>query len=125
MNISQAQQAYFEEVWCFVRQIPSGKVVTYGQIAKALPEPQDIDFKEQATSPARLVGSAMSASPADVPWHRVINAQGGVSSRSDAKKQVHLLEAEGLQFIGGRIDLNKHQWLGADQADRPEQHELF
>lgn len=125
MNLSPARQAYFEEVWRFVRKVPAGKVVTYGQIAKALPEPLNPDSNEEALSPARLVGSAMAACPADVPWHRVINAQGGVSSRADASKQVHLLESEGLSFLQGRINLNKYQWLSPDQADRPEQQELF
>ena len=108
-----------------MRQVPSGKVVTYGQIGKALPEPQELDLNNQVVPAARLVGSAMAASPVDVPWHRVINSQGKVSSRADASKQVRLLEAEGLRFVQGRIDLNKYQWSGPNEAERPQQHELF
>lgn len=122
MIISTHQQAYFEQVWDFVRRVPAGKVVTYGQIAQSLPEPQEID---ETTSVARLVGSAMAACPTDVPWHRVINAQGKVSSRADASKQVHLLEAEGLCFTLGRIDLNEHQWQSSSEPGRPKQHQLF
>lgn len=124
MNISSSQRSYFEQVWNFVRQVPHGKVVTYGQISKSLPEPS-LDINEQAVSVARLVGSAMAASPADVPWHRVINAQGRVSNRADASKQVQLLESEGVYFVQGRIDLNEHQWFGPDQVDRPKQTQLF
>ena len=125
MNLSPGQQEYFEQVWSFVRQVPSGKVVTYGQIAKALPEPESLDINMETASTARLVGSAMAASPTGVPWHRVINAQGAVSSRADAGKQVRLLEAEGLCFVQGRIDLNEYQWFGPDQTDAPKQHQLF
>ncbi len=118
-------QTYFEQVWRFVRQVPSGKVITYGQIARALPEPPVNELPQQPASAARLVGSAMAACPADVPWHRVINAQGKVSSRADAARQIRLLEAEGLCFTHGRIDLREHQWHGPDAADRPKQHSLL
>lgn len=119
------KHAYYEQVWDFVRQVPTGKVVTYGQIAGSIPEPQTFDIDEHALPAARLVGSAMAASPADVPWHRVINAQGKVSNRPEANKQVQLLEAEGLSFDQGRIDLIEHQWHGSNQADQPMQHQLF
>jgi len=125
MSLSSGRQLYFEQVWKFVRQVPAGKVVTYGQIAQSLPEPKALDFDAQEVSAARLVGSAMSASPADVPWHRVINSQGKVSGRAEANKQVQLLEAEGLSFLQGRIDLNEHQWHGPNPVDQPKQHQLF
>ncbi len=125
MTNSSIKQAYYELVWNFVRQVPSGCVVTYGQIAQSLPAPPPLALDEQAISVSRLVGSAMAACPADVPWHRVINAQGKVSNRANADKQVQLLEAEGLCFAQGRIDLNECQWLGPDHADRPKQQPLF
>lgn len=125
MRIPSSQQAYYEQVWNLVRDVPRGKVVTYGWIAKSLPEPASPELDEQSFSVARLVGSAMAASPADVPWHRVINAQGRVSSWADAGKQIRLLEAEGVCFVQGRADLNEHQWHGSDQADPPRQHQLF
>lgn len=124
-KLSKAQQAYFEQVWHFVRQIPYAKVVTYGQIAQALPEPQDAELEGTANTGARLAGSAMAACPNDVPWHRVVNAQGSVSSRADASRQQRLLEAEGLNFIRGRLNLEEHQWLGVDQKSQPKQHSLF
>ncbi len=125
MSVPAGQLAYYKQVWSFVRQVPTGKVVTYGQIAQSLPEPLTLDIDEQALPAARLVGSAMAASPADVPWHRVINSQGKVSNRPEANKQVQLLEAEGLSFLQGRIDLNQHQWHGSNQADQPKLQQLF
>lgn len=125
MTNSSIKQAYYELVWNFVRQVPSGYVVTYGQIAQSLPAPPPLALDEQAISVSRLVGSAMAACPADVPWHRVINAQGKVSNRANADKQVQLLEAEGLCFAQGRIDLHECQWHGPDHADRPKQQPLF
>ena len=123
VSVSQSRQAYFEQVWEYVRQVPYGKVVTYGQVSQALPDPQDAD--PQMVSIAQLVGSAMAASPADVPWHRVINAQGRVSTRADASRQIQLLEAEGLYFVQGRLDLNEHQWQGLGEITRPKQDSLF
>ena len=55
------QQAFYEQVWSLVRQVPRGKVVTYGQIAQMLPPPEEMDLQTyQALSP-RWVGSAMAA----------------------------------------------------------------
>lgn len=125
MNISPHKQAYFEEVWQFVRRVPCGKVVTYGQIAQSLPEPPPLPQEEQAVSTSRLVGSAMASCPADVPWHRVINAQGKVSNRPDANRQIQLLESEGLCFMQGRINLDEYQWRGPNHEDAPKQHRLF
>ena len=125
MSNSTSLHAYFDQVWNFVRRVPPGKVVTYGQIAQSIPEPETLLLKERSGSVARLVGSAMAASPADVPWHRVINAQGKVSNRADAGNQVQLLEAEGLNFAHGRIDLNEHQWHDSQPGVRPKQQQLF
>ncbi len=125
MSTLSNQQAYFEQVWTFVRQVPYGKVVTYGQIARSIGEPPASQLHDSAFSAARLVGSAMAACPTDVPWHRVINAQGKVSSRGDAARQVRLLEAEGLSLALGRINLSAHQWQGPDQPARPTQQSLF
>ena len=121
-NLSPAQQTYYELVWEFVRQVPYGQVVTYGQIAQSLPEPKGPEFEEAG---ARLVGSAMAVCPDDVPWHRVINAQGRVSSRVDAARQQQRLEDEGLCFVQGRLSLEQHQWLGPNENSLPKQQSLF
>ncbi len=123
--ISSAKNSYFEHVWKYVRQVPYGKVVTYGQIAQSIPQPLTPDLDGETNSISQLVGSAMAACPDDVPWHRVINALGKVSSRADAARQQMLLEAEGLVFYEGRLRLEESQWHGNNSADKPKQHDLF
>lgn len=101
---------FFERVYRLVRQIPAGKVASYGQIAALLGHPQA----------ARTVGWALSALPADqvaaVPWQRVINSAGRISiSRADlsADLQRALLEAEGVEFDErGYVDLHRFGWEG-------------
>jgi len=89
-----------------VRQIPPGKVATYGQIAKIV---------DRCT--ARMVGYAMAALPpnTDVPWQRVINYKGEISRRSRGDgsfRQRRLLQAEGVKFgKRGRVDLRKFRWV--------------
>ncbi len=90
-----------------VRRIPRGRVATYGQVAHLAGLP----------GRARQVGYAMSAVPddADIPWHRVINARGGVSHRSGGaafeRIQRALLEAEGIAFDArDRVNLSRFQW---------------
>lgn len=103
-----------EKVWEIVRQIPDGRVMIYGQIAGMIPTPEGMDEAEYNAFRARWVGSAMAACPADVPWQRVINAQGKVSPRGPgAQHQRTLLEGEGVTFDDhGRIDLAHFGWTG-------------
>jgi methylated-DNA-protein-cysteine methyltransferase-like protein len=97
----------YTTIYATVRQIPYGKVATYGQIADLARLP----------GRARLVGYALYRTVNDdqVPWHRVINAQGRVSESpvrngSDALQRVRL-EAEGIQFRpNGTIDLHIYRW---------------
>lgn len=101
-----------------VRAIPPGRVMSYGQIAACL------GF---IVSP-RAVGWAMYACPADVPWHRVVNAQGGCSTdrRGDFPPglQRALLEREGVVFgPDGRLDMARFRFSpqlrvgGEDERD--------
>ena len=119
------QQAYYEQVWELVRQIPPGKVVTYGQVAQMLLPPEGIDPEEYKTFGPRWVGDAMAACPKDVPWQRVINSQGKISKRPGAEKQRQLLEDEGLLFVRDKLNLKVYQWRGPGQADEPRQAKLF
>ncbi len=94
----------FLRVYALVRRVPRGRVVTYGQVARALGMPRG----------ARTIGWAMRAChDPGVPWHRVINAQGKISLRPTAgyqEQQVRLKE-EGIRFSReGRIDLTKYGW---------------
>jgi methylated-DNA-protein-cysteine methyltransferase-like protein len=101
-----------------VRRVPRGRVVTYGQVAALVGAPRA----------ARAVGQAMRVCPAGVPWHRVVNGQGTVSPRGDgsgALSQRLLLEAEGVRFARGRIDLGRFRWSARSRSQparrfRPE-----
>lgn len=88
-----------------VRRIPHGKVSTYGDVADVAGLPRR----------ARLVGTVLRQTPAsrDLPWFRVINAGGRISFPigSDAyRRQRCKLEAEGVVFIGGRVNLEDYGW---------------
>jgi len=95
-----------ETIYRIVRQIPKGKVATYGQIAALA-----------GNCTPRMVGFAMAAvtARANVPWHRVLNARGEVSERSSgdgAARQRRLLRAEGVRFDRRhRIDFGEAGWL--------------
>jgi len=123
------QQAYYEQVWQLVRQIPPGKVATYGQIALMIPPPAGVEIEAYKAFGPRWVGGAMAACPDDVPWQRVINSQGKISPRpGGAEKQRQLLEQEGVEFDAkDRVDLKKYGWNGLDEEDNvePEQPNLF
>jgi methylated-DNA-protein-cysteine methyltransferase related protein len=107
---------FYEYVYALVRQVPPGKVVTYGQVAALLGQPRA----------ARAVGYALRFLPAgtDVPWHRVINHRGQISLRTPVESpliQRLLLEEEGVVFdAAGRVDLPVYRWQGeaADEASR-------
>lgn len=119
------KQLYYEQVWALVRQIPYGRVATYGQITKILPQPDDISFDAYQMSASRWVGLAMAACPDDVPWQRVINSHGKISHRSEAGKQKQLLEGEGVLFSKGKLDLNEYQWRVPGPSNEPRQARLF
>jgi len=109
--------AFNQQVWDVVRQIPVGKVTTYGRIAKMLSPPGNMNPKDYLAFGARWVGGAMAACPPDVPWQRVINAQGKISLRrgADAEAQRMLLEAEGVRFDERhRVDLKVYLWEGME-----------
>jgi methylated-DNA-protein-cysteine methyltransferase-like protein len=97
-------QNQFELVYALVREIPRGKVASYGQVARWLGWPRG----------ARTVGWALRALHTDeVPWYRVVNAQGRVSLRDDEGLQQALLEAEGVVFNKtGQIDMKVDGWTG-------------
>lgn len=98
----------YDQIYALVRQVPYGKVVTYGQIAEIV-----------GGCSARMVGYAMSALKSNevegVPWQRVINAQGKVSPHGDGigtSMQEELLRQEGIEFDGeGKLDFTRFGWL--------------
>lgn len=114
------KQAYYEQVWNLVRQIPRGKVAAYGQIALMLPPPSGVEFEAYKAFGPRWVGGAMAACPDDVPWQRVINSQGKISDRPGAEWQHQLLEEEGIVFVKDKVDMKKYGWRGPDGEVRQE-----
>lgn len=102
----------YSAIYSLVRQVPYGRVTTYGKIGR------------QVDCNARTVGFALAALPenSDVPWQRIINAQGKVSLRSDREGnllQQILLEKEGIYFQrSGKIDLDKFLWNPANSGQR-------
>lgn len=99
----------YESVYTFVRSVPVGKVVTYGQVAGML---ADVSLT------ARQVGTAMRTVPDGVPWQRVVGAGGllPIAKRSLELKsrQRDLLERESVVFLSGdkeRVDMRKSQWM--------------
>jgi methylated-DNA-protein-cysteine methyltransferase-like protein len=94
-----------QRIYAVLAAIPSGVVVTYGQVAELAGLPRA----------ARLVGRTIGHLPADstLPWHRVINAAGKISLPLDSdsgKRQIARLQEEGLVVKGGRISLSKYRW---------------
>jgi methylated-DNA-protein-cysteine methyltransferase related protein len=99
-------EGFFKRVYAVVRRIPCGRVATYGQVAALLGNPRA----------ARTVGWALRALPAgsDVPWHRVINGSGTISTSGrgyEAALQAQRLRRESVT-IGreGRIALERFRW---------------
>jgi methylated-DNA-protein-cysteine methyltransferase-like protein len=103
---------YRERVFRIVRSIPRGRVMTYGQIAEILGE---------GYTP-RTVGFVMHSSNDKTPWHRVINAQGGCSTRGlvlPHDKQQRMLEAERISFNErGRCELQEYLWIPVEAEQK-------
>ncbi len=102
---SKGKVNYRKKVYKLVRSIPSGRVMTYGQIAALLGE---------GYTP-RTVGYVMRCADTEkIPWHRVINSKGGCSTSKltiPVNLQQKLLEREGVQFDQrGYCDLEKYLW---------------
>ena len=103
------------KVWEIVRTIPAGKVATYGQIARLVGPPKGVEVKTYLAFGARWVGGAMAACPDDIPWQRVVNAQGKISLRPGVGEMIQrqILESEGVLFDQKeRINLKIFGWEG-------------
>ena len=97
---------FFERVYAVARQIPFGKVTSYGAIAKSLGTARS----------ARMVGWALNASHSleDVPAHRVVNRKGLLTGKlhfDGTNLMQQLLENEGIVVVDNQIvDFEKHFW---------------
>ena len=97
------EQGFFERVYAVVRCVPKGRVISYGEIAKILGCPRA----------ARQVGWAMRQSPDDIPWQRVIKADGSIAGGGFSELRRALLREEGVPFLpDGRVDMAACQWDG-------------
>ena len=99
---------WVQNVWQVVEGIPRGHVLTYGEVARLA----------GMSRAARRVSLAMRRAPRTrkLPWHRVVNAQGRISFPADSsghRQQRERLEREGVVFVKGKIDLEKHGYKGA------------
>jgi methylated-DNA-protein-cysteine methyltransferase-like protein len=94
-----------DDLWDLVRQIPSGKVATYGDLGRALEHP----------TTGRMVGRWMANCPDDIPWWRVVNKRGAlpIEKRNPyaAIDQRKRLEEEGVEFKGDFVDLREFLWV--------------
>jgi methylated-DNA-protein-cysteine methyltransferase-like protein len=104
--MTHAGPSFFDRVYEVVRQIPCGRVASYGQIAAILEHPRA----------ARTVGWALSGlrEGSDVPWQRVLNSRGCIATASATDPtglQRRLLEAEGIIFNqDGSVDMRRFGW---------------
>lgn len=103
--LNNRRSTVYERIYAAVRKIPKGRVATYGVIAKV-----------SRCSGPRQVGYALHAIPDDrgnIPWHRVINAQGKISlpkGTESHEMQRQMLEGEGVVFEQGKIHLKTYLW---------------
>ena len=99
------EKSSFEQIYDIVKQIPYGKVATYGQVAALAGNKRW----------ARVVGYALHVNPdpEHIPCYRVVNRFGEVSKAfafGGENKQVELLEREGIKLDENRVDLKEYQW---------------
>lgn len=111
--------AFREAVLNVVRAVPQGKVTTYGEVALMVGMPNH----------ARQVGAVLyglKESDGDVPWQRVVNASGGISTYKvgSGELQVALLRSEGVEVVNDRVDLRRYRWEGPEQGPQPTWTEL-
>jgi methylated-DNA-protein-cysteine methyltransferase related protein len=93
----------WDPVYRLVQQIPRGRVLTYGALARSL----------RLRGGARSAGRAMAATPSGkgIPWHRVVGERGKILIREPyASLQRKLLESEGVKVVESRLDLKRYLW---------------
>ena len=104
MSLLTSGSIFNEKVYEVVRQIPEGKVATYGQLARLAGSP----------GAARAVGNALhkNPDPDHIPCFRVVNAKGelaGAFAFGGADVQAELLREDGVEVVDGKVDLTKYQ----------------
>ncbi len=102
----------WDPVYRLVKQIPRGRVTTYGKLARKL----------RFRGGARAIGYAMAACPSGrgIPWHRVVGAGGRLIIREPyGSLQRRLLETEGVMIDGSRIDMHAYAWTRTKKKKKP------
>lgn len=99
------EKSSYELIYDVVKQIPKGKVATYGQVAALAGNRRW----------SRVAGYALHVNPdpENIPCHRVVNRHGEVSKAfvfGGENRQIALLESEGVELEGNRVDLEKYRW---------------
>jgi len=106
----------WDPVYRLVKQIPRGRVLSYGAVAKILRLPGG----------ARTAGRAMAATPSGkgVPWHRVLAANGKILIREPySSLQRKLLESEGIEVIEARVKMKQYLWIPPREKPKPASKE--
>jgi methylated-DNA-protein-cysteine methyltransferase-like protein len=105
----KSKNTFFALVYDILTRVPAGRVVSYGQLARAAGNPRA----------ARGVGWAMRRCPDRLPWQRVVMADGSVTGGAYADMRRALLEAEGVPFLpDGRVDMDACRLPDAALRDR-------
>ena len=100
---SSTETSFFQRVYEVVKKIPYGKVMSYGQIAWAIGAPHS----------ARQVGWAMKYCPDNLPFHRVVKADGTITGGMYSDFRRDALLREGILFLpDGRVDMKASVWRG-------------
>lgn len=99
------KESVFEQIYDVVRQIPRGRVATYGQVAALAGNKRW----------ARVVGYALHVNPdpENIPCYRVVTKDGCVSAAfafGGENRQVELLKADGVRFRDGHVIMEEYQW---------------
>ncbi|GMM34595.1 hypothetical protein DASC09_019200 [Saccharomycopsis crataegensis] len=122
---NEEAQAFHYAVYDEVKRIPFGKVTTYGHIAKLIFRPMN----------ARQVGQSLKFLPREisqndlynidnVPWWRVINAQGKISPRAEGmQRQEEMLRNEGVDVEDGKVSLVNNGWFPTTEFDIEEEED--
>ncbi|HIW20651.1 MAG TPA: MGMT family protein [Candidatus Dorea intestinavium] len=94
---------FYQQVYDLVETIPSGKVMSYGQIA----------WKLGRLHGARMVGRAARIGPPNLPWHRVVMSDGTIAGGNHPDIRKKMLKKEGIKFLSDyRVDMNSCEWKG-------------
>jgi len=90
---------FYKKIYSVVKKIPQGKVVSYGKIASVLGRPRS----------SREVGRAMRVCPSDnIPWQRVVMADGSIAGGGYADERKALLKSEGVEFLpDGKVNMKE------------------